>query len=191
MVSEDGLEGRDVEWTDLEPGGRPAVERFLLVLEDLLHLRIEGSADDEVDVALPLVRVPDILDVGEDGRPGVGDVLELVEHQREVPSLRDGEDRPQKAGERGEVPEVLAERLADDLREFGTEERLALLAHEEVHEGNLRESRLDQCRLADTPPSGHDRHLGRSGRQLLNFPERLKLFGPVVELHFHPLLSLY
>ena len=183
MVGEDGLEGCDVEWPDLEPGGCPAVERFLLVLEDLLHLRIEGSADDEVYVALPLVRVPDVLDVGEDGRPGVGDVLELVEHQREVPSLRDGEDRTQKAGKRGEVPEVLAECLADDFREFGTEERLALLAHEEVHEGNLREGRLDQCRLADTPSSGHDRHLGRSGRQLLYFPERLKLFGPVVELH--------
>ena len=115
VVTHDLLQGVDGKRTDLESGGGSSVQRLFLVIEYLLHLGVDGTADHQVDPAVLLVGVPYVLDVGKDGFTCMGKVLEFIQHQGKIAMLGNAHNRSQQAGKVTERAYIFAKGLPYDL----------------------------------------------------------------------------
>ena len=116
VLREDLLQHRQCERREFHDDIRPPEQRFVVVLEDLDHQRIDRAADDEVHMGLQPVLIPDILHVAVDRGVDVEELLEFIHNQRESAALsllhQEGEDILKARHGRDEEPQFRRNLLA-------------------------------------------------------------------------------
>ena len=149
VLREDLLQHRQCERREFHDDIRPPEQRFVVVLEDLDHQRVDRAADDEVHMGLQPVLIPDVLDVAVDRRVDVEELLEFIHNQCESAALsllhQEGEDILKARHGRDEEPQFRRNLLA-----VARAERCLVLApDEEVDQRFVLHGPEDQRRFAD------------------------------------------
>lgn len=104
-------ERRKRKFTEAYPRSGPSVKRLLPVVEYLRHHRIERSAYYQIYAGVVLAAVPHILHLAEKRLVDIFEVLELIEHKCEMPTLRNLHHGGEQADHAREVSQVFSENI--------------------------------------------------------------------------------
>ena len=107
MLVKDLFQDANAERQHVQPAILTAVERLVLVVENLVHHVIDTATGHHVDFRLFVIAIPYVLYVGRDGGIHFQEILELVEHQREVILLTIAQQLFEELGKRFHTTEYL------------------------------------------------------------------------------------
>ena len=164
--------------------GGPPVQRFRAVFEDALHQRVNTATGYQIDLGSFMISVPEVLYVAECGSVYPVQVLELVDDQREMASLRLLHDHLKQVTKTGHgTIDMQPDLFLQTVLELTAQQCLAVSRDKQISICHPLEGVREQGSLADTSSTHHHHERCVFMRFLFVVLQNADFCCPVVKFH--------